>query len=215
MKTLKYLLCFWILSCTSKEEKKRSVENVSNSTIRKIILKDSLGGLTLEVPDRYDTMFSWVHSSDCGAPCNTRKIRFQPKRFPIVRESGVMWTELTDSLDRLTISYPEEIRLIAEPPELSQVKYSHASNIIQFKTDYPDFSVKFDTIKFNHDKYYSFVALEAEGSAKRKMISASVKILGNEVNFCYEAAKGSVSDSVYVEFIKNAISLLSTIKTEK
>ncbi|MBL7733770.1 MAG: hypothetical protein JNM88_21545 [Chitinophagaceae bacterium] len=216
MRKFKYLwVLFWILSCNSKDKEANTTESVSNSTERKVLLDDSLGGFTLFIPDRYDTMFSWVHRSDCGAPCNTRKIRFQSTSLPIHKESGFIWTDFTDSIDRLTISYPEEVRIRTKAPELGQIEFGHSTNVIQLKSDYPEFTLKSDTIRLINNKYYSFVVLEEEKNTKRKIVYASLDILGNEIKFCYEVAKGAVNDSVYVDFVKNAETLLSTIKTEK
>ena len=216
MKIFKYLwVPFWILSCNCKGREKGTLESVSNSTERKVVLDDSLGGLTLLVPNRYDTMFSWVHTRDCGAPCNTRKIRFQAKNLPMYRESGVMWADNIDSIDRLTISYSEEVHIRTKTPELDQIDYGHSANMMQLKADYPEFSVTSDTIRLINNKYYSIVILEEEKNTRRKMVCASVDVLDNEVNFCYEVAKGVVNDSVYVDFVRNAVALLTTIKTDK
>jgi len=50
-------------------------------------LMDSLGVVTMYVPERYDTGFSRVHESDCSS-CDKMKCCFQSSSWPIYKESG-------------------------------------------------------------------------------------------------------------------------------
>ena len=95
-----------MVSCndTYKDGSLQALSEDSKSVQLKLI--DSLGTITLSIPLRYDTSFSWVHRSDCGKPCDEQKYRFQPKILPITKESGWGWLgELKDSIGRLTISH--------------------------------------------------------------------------------------------------------------
>ena len=66
-------------------------------------LKGGLGTISLALPARYDTTFTWIHYSDCGAPCEVRKYRFQPKTLPVNMENGYFYKTLQDSVEQFTI----------------------------------------------------------------------------------------------------------------
>src|SRR5579863_5725161 len=69
-------------------------------------LVDSLGKVTITLPLRYDTSFSWTDYSDCGKPCDKIKYRLQPKTLRIKKETGMyMRRKPKDSIERFTISH--------------------------------------------------------------------------------------------------------------
>ncbi|MFT3932423.1 MAG: hypothetical protein QM726_02315 [Chitinophagaceae bacterium] len=65
-------------------------------------MKDSLGELTLMVPNRLDTSYKWHRTSDC-LPCGRIQYRFSDSRYGQFAEGGFFWTTVLDSVYQLTL----------------------------------------------------------------------------------------------------------------
>jgi hypothetical protein len=65
----------FFIACNHSDKVETIVVPPENSQIRTIKLADSLGALTISLPSRYDTSFSWTHHSDCGPSCDEIKYR--------------------------------------------------------------------------------------------------------------------------------------------
>lgn len=77
-------------------------------------LIDSLGTVSIIYPERTDTFFHWIQTSDCGKPCEKGDYRFQSKLNKVFKESGFYWVgEPEDSVEQLTIyhSRPDTVFL--------------------------------------------------------------------------------------------------------
>ena len=104
MKNILIASLFLLVACNNVQEVKTSFSSVpENSKTEKINLEGGLGSLTVSLPLRYDTTFTWIHYSDCGKPCEKRKYRFQPKTLPVYPETGFRYKRLGDSIDQFTI----------------------------------------------------------------------------------------------------------------
>src|SRR5688572_4337673 len=79
----------FLLSCKSRTTQSEQPELLPENS-RTIVVKliDSLGTVTINIPNRYDSFFQWTNTSDCGKPCNREQYRFQPKYLPGFEESG-------------------------------------------------------------------------------------------------------------------------------
>jgi hypothetical protein len=208
---LAILLLF--ISCNEKQPNKQEHEVSKNSKAVKVQLIDSLGTITLSVPLRYDTNFSWVHYSDCGKPCDMQKYRFQPKEFPIIKESGWIWSDKPmDSVDRFTISHTKFFPFHDGDTGKNLIRHDHLKEEMLSKT--PNLPIVFDTIERIYDRYFSIIAFEKSDSLQFKKVLAVTTIKGNEVKFEYQLSSKR-NDSITRNFIKNSIELLRSIKISK
>jgi hypothetical protein len=117
------LLIAFFVSCQSKE--KVNAIDYSDFSKKKIVLagidknyeqKDTLGILTIKVPNRLDTFYQWHNTSDC-LPCGRMQYRFSDKHYQQFAESGMYWTFKPDSIYQFTITHnpikeaPDSIRI--------------------------------------------------------------------------------------------------------
>jgi hypothetical protein len=58
---------------------------------------DTMGWITLQLPARLDTFYSWQHYSDCEN-CGQMKYRFADNHYDQYAESGLFWTVFPDSV---------------------------------------------------------------------------------------------------------------------
>ena len=202
-----------IASCndTSKDGSLQASPESSKTVQLKLI--DSLGAITLSIPLRYDTSFSWVHRSDCGKPCDEQKYRFQPKTLPITKESGWVWLgELKDSIDRLTISHTGYFPFHDGDTAKDLVRHSHLKEELLADPNNP--AIIFDTIQKINDRYYSIFAMDKADSQQVKKVFAVTTIRNNEIRFQYELLNKK-NDSIAKDFIRKSIELLKTIHIER
>src|SRR6185369_9976850 len=155
-----------------------------NSKSVQVRLIDSLGVITLSIPNRYDTNFSWTHYSDCGKPCNYQKYRFQPTSFLIFKESGFIWKQPKGFVDRLTISHSGYFPF--HDGDSTSIFTGHNHFLEMVKTDpiYPP--IIFDTIQKINDRYFSIIAMERSDSLQARTVLATTTIKNNYIDFDYE-----------------------------
>src|SRR5437868_12021008 len=104
MKRFTILIIGIITACNGNKRLQSQNITPKNSQLVTTTLSDSLGTVTLYVPNSYDTFFKWTNWSDCGKPCAHDEYRFQSKSLPIKMESGWLWLgEPKDSIERFTI----------------------------------------------------------------------------------------------------------------
>lgn len=194
--------------------KKYSLRNQlpENSKAVMVPLIDSLGIINLSVPLRYDTSFSWVHHSDCGKPCDEREYRFQPKNLSLIKESGWMWTEPKDSVDRFTISHTLDFPFHDGDTTLIIAWHNHFKE--QLTSDLKNPPIVFDTIQKINDRYFSIVATEKNDSIQVRKVLTVTTIKSNLIKFQYELLTRK-NDSISKNFIKNSINLIKTIRINK
>jgi hypothetical protein len=177
-----------IAACNGNAKNDLNDSSIGSKTIM-VKLADSLGTVNVSLPDRYDTSFSWTHTSDCGKPCDKIKYRFQPKALPIFRESGFYFYPLKDSIDQFTISHSGYISLSHENADSSGIFVYHQVKKASAVADPETNKIKSDTVEKIGDHYFSIITIEKYDSLKfqySKKILASTYFKGNEINFNYE-----------------------------
>lgn len=113
MKSLLILLSLFVIYCAACNEKNVSTEK-SNYQEKNIILtgllenntglKDTLGFLSILIPNRLDTFYQWWNTSDC-IPCGWIQYRFADRNYEPLAESGFFTNREPDSLYQLTIRH--------------------------------------------------------------------------------------------------------------
>lgn len=181
-----------------------------------ISLVDSLGKLSISLPNLYDTSFSWTHYSDCGKPCDRIKYRFQPKTRKVEKESGWLWdNEPKDSTERVTISYAASFPLHSinnnDSLFIMQFHENRKDNLLKEPYSYP---LKSDTIERIGDRFLSIIIIDAYDTTSlfyvKKLLAATI-INKNPVYFDFELLTkqaGLATDS----FINNAYTSLRSIR---
>lgn len=201
---------FVVIACNTPTINKQSTESTRRIHIR---LVDSLGQVTLSVPARYDTVFSWVNHSDCGKPCDEQEYRCQPKTLAITEESGFFWRgEPKDSVDRFTISHPSDIRYRAENTAIDSLRHKYLKLQIVNNSDNP--VIVHDTIEKIGDRYFSIFVMQRSDTIDNIRVLAVTTIRGNEVKFRYDllSKKGNLLEK---SFIKNSLDFIRTIQINK
>jgi hypothetical protein len=103
MKYILPLVMLMLLACNTKKPEIYAAP--PGSKLFNIKLKDTLGYLTMAVPERYDTAFTWVHYLDC---CNERKYRLQSRNKSVVMEDGDIWLGQEPAhMEHINIKHPD------------------------------------------------------------------------------------------------------------
>lgn len=202
----------FFISCNNVTEKKRNSELPENSKAVQLTLVDSLGMVNFFVPIRYDTAFSWLHYSDCGKPCDEQKYRFQPKELPLIKESGWMWNEPKDSVDRFTISHTMGFPFYNGDSAKNTIRHNNLKKQLISNQQNP--TIIFDTIQRINDRYYSIFEMEKSGTIQSKKVLAVTTIINNLIKFQYELMTRK-NDTIAKSFIKKSIDLIKTIRISK
>jgi hypothetical protein len=206
------ILATFFISCNDVAEKKGTYLLPDNSKALKVQLLDSLGIINFSVPPRYDTSFSWIHYSDCGKPCDEQKYRFQPKELFLLKESGWIWTEPKDSIDRFTISHTLDYPFHDGDTAKNIVRHNHLKE--QLKSNPQNPPINFDTIQKINDRYFSIITMEKSDTVQVKKVLAVTTIKSNLIKFQYELLTRK-NDSISKNFIKNSLNLIKTIRISK
>ena len=213
MNSYVFILSFLILVSLHDTSIRNDHIYYNNGKKVQIQLVDSLGTITLVIPERYDTSFSWIHRSDCGKSCDLQKYRFQPKYYPIVKESGWYWTEeATDSVDRLTISHSRYIPFSDGDTARNIGLHAHFKTQLSY-TD-PGMKIILDTILRINDRYFSIYEMERSDSIFVRELVAITTIKNNPVRFNYKMMSRK-NDTLTKGFIKNALFLIKETKISK
>lgn len=211
------ILLSFFASCNNEYKNSSSQKPPTNARFVNLKLADSLGNVTFWVPIRYDTMFSWTHTSDCGPPCEKIKYRFQPKTLPIFKESGFYYYELKDSIEQFTIVHSGDLRFNDED-DSNYIKYWHKIRMENVLKDAGTYHVPlFDTVEKINDRYFSIIEINLYDSAKKQFsrkLLAATNIKGNGVGFDFELLTKK-DDSTSRHFITNSMELVRTIKIAK
>lgn len=202
----------FFVSCNNVTGTKEKFIAPAKSKTIEVHLIDSLGVISLSVPLRYDTNFTWIHYSDCGNPCNEQKYRFQPKGLPLIKETGWMWEEPKDSIDRLTISHTMDFPFHDGDTAKNTIRHNHLKE--QLVSNTQNLPIIFDTIQKINDRYFSIFEMEKSDTLQSKRILAVTTIKNNLIKFQYELLTKK-SDTTSKEFIKNSIDLIKTIRIYK
>jgi hypothetical protein len=207
-----FLLLTIVISCHDISTNQNESQFSEGTKTVQIQLIDSLGIVTVSLPLRYDTNFSWVHFSDCGKPCDERKYRFQSKGLPALQESGWIWSEPTDSVERMTISHVMDFPFHEGDTSKNVIRHKHIKGQLMFNPKNPP--IVFDTVQKINDRYYSIFVMEKADSMQSKKVLAVTTIKSNEIRFLYELLTQK-NDSISKEFIKNSLDLIKSIRISK
>ena len=204
----------FFIACNNVSKVDVVVSPPENPQIHNIKLLDSLGTVTISLPTRYDTNFSWTHYSDCGSPCNKIKYRFQPKGLPINKESGWMWNEQKDSIQSFTIVHSGYLYPLHQNPDTSLLANLHWNRkqglIMQAST----YKIKSDTIEKIGNHYFSIFIIDLYDSVKNlysKKLLAATYIGNNGVEFNFELLTKQ-KDSLKDKFLENSRYFLRTAR---
>lgn len=208
-----------ILGSCEKVPQKKKLQAPENSKLVKVNLENGLGTITIALPGRYDTTFTWIHYSDCGKVCEKRKYRYQPKDLPIYPETGFHYKELTDSMDQFTIVHNPYIPVTdSDNTDDKSFIYSYHDHKKWDIIHDPSLrQVTWDTVEKIGDRYFSVIVIDSYDSAtatfSKKLLSTST-IRKGTIDFNFDLLtkrKGPFTDN----FINDAEYYLSTIRFGK
>lgn len=205
-RALIFLLVF-SASCHEAARKDSSSELPDHGRLAQIQLVDSLGSVTVAMPGRYDTSFSWINRSDCGKPCDEQEYRFQSRETRIIRESGFVFRRWPhDSVDQLTISHSSWVPYREEDPKAIFIRHEHEKDFVRYNI-FPPIPIIFDTVEKIHDRNYSIIVLAQKDTIEQKIIQAVTTVQGVEVKLSYRLLSKK-QDTVARDFIKSSLDLI-------
>ena len=184
---------FLLAACNyvSENDRAPSIPPPEESKTHKVNLEGGIGIVSFSLPVRYDTTFTWIHYSDCGAPCEKRKYRFQPKALPAYPESGFLYKTFNDSIEQFTIIHNPYI----------EAGYSDNTDNQSFITSFHDHKkfeiihnpslreIKSDTIEKIGDRYFSIIVIDRYDTAKAqysKKLLSTTTIRRGTIDFNFE-----------------------------
>lgn len=206
---MKYkILAVIVTLCYSCNNSRFNKESVSDSKKIVITLVDSLGIISVNVPERFDTSFTWTHYSDCNT-CHIQKYRVQTKNTPILKESGFYWDEPNDSVDRFTISHNQYLPFHVNDTTMILTMHSYFKNDLKFTRK--GMRILADTIRKINDRYFSIFELEKSDSIIRRELLAITTIKGDFINFSFELITDN-DDTRFQNFFVNSSKFINSIR---
>ena len=212
MKVVLVIIALFCAGCVNKKTPE-FVPAHSKKVVIKLI--DSLGVITMYVPERYDTGFAWLHYSDCTS-CNKMKCRFQSSSWRIYKESGWFFYPPTDSVDRVTIIYSPHLYLDEQDTAWIYKENKHFREE-QKLLDPVANNILVDTLCRIHDRPFSITGTHFYSEPVCREfyeLNAVTSVRGTDIAFQFEliTEKG---DSLSKHFIQNAMDVLKTIRFTK
>jgi hypothetical protein len=216
MRAVLLLLALFCVGCLPKK-----IPEFVPAHSRKVVVKlaDSLGIITMYIPERYDTGFSWLHYSDCK-PCHEMKCRFQSTLSEIQMEDGYLWTEQRDCFEQLTIIYepydnppPRHVRRM-DTTGMYQNRAFGQHLREQKKYWRSNKQLVLDTCYNIYDRpLYATAIREYDADKKRYtyLLTAETFAWSREIEFKFKLVTDK-QDSVSANFIKNAAEIIQTIR---
>ena len=188
---MRNILIFLVLLLAACDVSENKITRPENSKTQMINLEGGLGVVSLSLPVRYDTTFTWIHYSDCGAPCEKRKYRFQPKSLPVNMENGYFYKTLKDSVEQFTIVHNPYI-------PIGDSDNTDNRDFITSFHDHEKFEIthnptlrfiKSDTIEKIGDRYFSIIVIDKYDTAtaefSKKLLSTTT-IRRGTIDFNFE-----------------------------
>jgi hypothetical protein len=204
------LILIGLLSCADNSDRKTIFKPTETMKTVQLKLIDSLGEVSLSIPIRYDTSFSWVHYSDCGKSCDEQKYRFQPKNLPVTKETGWLGVrERRDSIERLTISHSGYFPFHNGDTSRNDKRHQNLRDQLIATSEYPP--LVFDTIERINDRYYSIFHMEQFDSVHTQTIIAFTTIKSNQLKFQFESIQRK-KDSLSNLFQRNSLETIKSIR---
>ncbi|SDH00001.1 hypothetical protein [Chitinophaga filiformis] len=214
MRTLLVVLVLFCVGCNYFHMKMPEYRPAHSRKVA-VKLMDSLGIVTMYVPERYDTAFSWIHGSDCSS-CDKMKCRFQSSLWRVYKESGWFFYPPTDSVDRVTIIYSPHLYLgegdtawiyglNKEFRKQKKIEDSVVNNIF------------IDTLCRVYDRpfYITGTHFYSEMACREFYeLNAVSSVRGMDITFQFELIT-TKDDSLSKHFLQNAMNVLKTIRFTK
>lgn len=215
MKYLPVFLIFILCNCKNSPVKDTTHSLAGDIQSVNIELADSLGHISLNLPSRYDTSFTWTDYSDCGKPCDKIKYRFQPKIAKISMETGWIWQwERTDSIERFTLSHSGYFPFHKECDSNFVSGYHQEKRKSLIQNPAIRF-IKSDWVEKTGDRYFSIFVIDISDSLKmNKKILAGSCIYGNIIEFNFDLISKQ-NDIAQKDFLEKSLSYLRSIKFDE
>jgi len=210
MKTLLALsILFLFNSCHTQP--KVIIEKSPTGREWDIHLENQLGNITIILPNHLDTLFSWTQTSDCGDECSYVDFRVQPRKLPIFKESGFLYSTLPDSVEQFTIKHSK----LNYPWQMSDTtQQNYLRGRLKYEAEkYPSENYLIDTILTIDNRYFPVIGYKTYDTSRKtttQYLSASTALKNNLLRFYFEYRK-SYPDTSSNEFIRNSFRYLKTI----
>lgn len=198
-----------LVSCQARQSK--VIVNHQGAFEFKLI--DSLGTISMDLPERTDTFFSWIQESDCGKPCEQGDYRFQSKKNRIFKESGFYWVgEPEDSVDQLSIYHQRPTFLKAHNDSLIIKMRNLLREDLLNNTQIGDLIS--DTLLKIGDRFFCIFLVsdinKIKGIRNRRLI-AFTTVKGTLLEFHYKLLS-SHYDSILTHFFDRSLKNLMTVR---
>lgn len=215
MKYLSLYLVFIFCNCKNSPVKDTTHFQVGDIQSVNIKLADSLGGINLNLPTRYDTSFTWTEYSDCGKPCNKIKYRYQPRIAKVSKETGwIQLWELTDSIEWFTVSHSGHFPF-HDKLDSNFITSYHKKKRESLTQDPAIHLIKSDWVEKIADRYFSIFVIDISDSLKmNKKILAGSCIYGNIIEFNFDLISKQ-NDIAQKDFLEKSLSYLRSIKFDE
>ena len=208
------LLAFvlFLSACSHTTEKKFDVPPHSKKVA--IRLRDSLGVVTMYVPERYDTSFTWKDESGCTSYYKI-KCRFQSKENKIYEESGFLYLAFPrDSVDQVTLVY-DPGRYADRNADTGALRLVNKYFIEKIRAEgLTSENILIDTCFFVHDRLFSVTGKHCQwiktGTTFYEVHATSV-VRGEFVRFEFNMLT-TKTDSLARNFTANALKTINTIR---
>lgn len=215
MKYLPLYLIFILCSCKNSPVKDKTHSPAGDIQSVNIELADSLGHLSLNLPSRYDTSFTWTDHSDCGKPCDKIKYRYQPRIAKVSKETGwIQLWELTDSIEWFTVSHSGHFPFHDELDSNFITSY-HKKKRESLIRDPAIHLIKSDWVEKIADRYFSIFIIDLSDSLKiSKKVLAGSSIHGNVIEFNFDLISKKI-DIAQKDFPEMSLFYLRSIKFDE
>jgi len=214
-----FFICFVLLFAACNETSENSTTTPAvpeDSKTNVVTLAGGLGIVSISLPLRYDTTFTWIHYSDCGKLCEKRKYRFQPKILPVYPETGYHYKPLNDSIEQFTIFHNPYIAAddSDQTDNQSFITLFHDHKKFEITHDPALRNIKWDTIEKIGDRYFSIIVIDLYDTAKaqysKKLLSTTTLKRGT-IDFNFDLLTRR-KDSLTEKFIDKAKYYVRTIR---
>lgn len=170
--------------------------------------------VTLYIPDRFDTSFTWIHRSD-NSPSDLTKCRFQLKMNRIFEENGFFPFGMPeDSVDQLTIVYPAHLNDIKDGDTAWIRRGNEYFRMKSAAEGKMGGNILVDTSFIVHDRLYSVTGSRFYVPVIKRPfyeLNAVTAVRGLEIRFEFKMIQHT-ADSLSRNFVPNAIDIIKTIR---
>jgi hypothetical protein len=212
MRILLLSIVLFLSACCNIKEEQLIIPAHSKKVVVKLM--DSLGLVTLYIPERYDTAFAWVHESDCST-CDHMKCRFQSQRNRIFMENGFFPFGMSrDSLDQLTIVYSPHLYDMRD----GDTSWLHQQSVELGKKAALEGRtaehVLINTCITIHDRPFAVIGIRNYVPRAKRFFcefTAVTAVRGKAISFEFEVVQEK-EDTIIRNFVPDAIDIIKTIR---